>query len=212
MQTSFCRLPLAKLVTCKPWNHTWRHIWKDTYVQQSCFFHLCLDVWGFYITLGCKSRRKCSIMGAPSIHKHCFSEASRVKSGSSSSRQHTRCPAKSDEPELMMTRTHISSFWRFPCLKFSGLTASSLQTGHIPQPLFGIFHNHFTPAEAPEHQINKRSFHHPYVFWGLTSWLECAAKSFPVPHPRLVPQREYPSDILQQSLFEPTFPPSWSKK
>lgn len=53
---------------------------------------------------------------------------------------------------------------QFPCLKFSGLTASSLQPGHIPQPLLEISHNHFTPAEAPDHQIEKSSFHHPHVF------------------------------------------------
>lgn len=52
----------------------------------------------------------------------------------------------------------------FPCLKFAGLTESSLQTGHIPQPAFEIFHNHFSPAEAPEHQINRRSLDQPHVF------------------------------------------------
>lgn len=91
---------------------------------------------------------------------------------------------------------------QFPCLKFSGLTASSLQTGHIPQPLLEISHNHSTPAEAPDHQIDETSFHHPHVFAVWSADLN-VQQNRPL---HLIPQREYPSDILQQSLFELTLP------
>lgn len=125
----------------------------------------------FYVTLSCKTERKCSIMQAPFIRKHYFGdvcEASQVKSGSSSSAKHTCYTAKSIECEQIKARSHILLliffFYLmhspFPCSKFAGLTASSLPTGRIPQPLFEIFRSHFAPTEAPD----QRSLGQRYVF------------------------------------------------
>lgn len=141
-------------------------------------------------------------MEAPFVRKHCFSdvcEAGQVKSGSSSSSKHTSGDAKSNERELIMAYIYIfiKCFEGFSRLKLSGLMESSLQTGRIPQTLLEMFHNHFIPAEAPEHQINQRWFHQPHIFgvWSAdltVQWNHSLYHS----HPRLIPQREYPSDIL----------------
>lgn len=112
-------------------------------------------------------------MQAPFIPKHYFGdvcEASQVKSGSSSSPEHTCYTAKSIQCEQIKARSHIliSFFYLMhspsPWLKFAGLTESSLPAGHIPQPLCEIFHSHLAPTEAPEHQTNRRSLGQRYVF------------------------------------------------
>lgn len=161
MWISFRRLPLAKLVTCKPPNHGCHRMCNISIpaCNNPAFFHLCLHVWAFYITLGCQTERKCSIMQASSLHKHYFSdvcEASQVKSGSSSLWKHTRCSAKSDAPELIMSRSHISSFlpnaWTISMFKVFKL---------------GTFHNRCckSPITTPLQQRHLiiKSKKHPFI-------------------------------------------------